>query len=92
MSLVTFPRLIHQNGGSDLLYLMGPGLVAGNELLGRHIPNRAVRPFSIVFPRPRFNDKLGFLQGHKPVLVKHSSQNVPLKLSIKRSAPASLAE
>lgn len=40
-----------------------------NELLWCYIPNPAVRPFLVVFPTPRFNHKLRFLQSHKPVLV-----------------------
>ncbi len=41
-----------------------------NELLGCHIPNRAVRPLLVVFPPPRFDHELRFLQGQKPVLVE----------------------
>ena len=49
---------------------MGPGLIIVNKLLGCQIPNSTVRPLLVVFPAPRFNDQLRFLQRQKPVLVE----------------------
>ncbi len=49
---------------------MSPVLIVGNEFLGCHIPNRAVRAFFNVFPPPRFNHELRFLERQKPVLVE----------------------
>lgn len=49
---------------------MGPGLMVTNELQGCQIPNSTVRPLLVVFPPPRFDDKLRFLQGQKPMFVE----------------------
>ena len=49
---------------------MGPGLIIVNKLLGCQIPNSTVRPLLVVFPAPRFNDQLRFLQRHKPMFIE----------------------
>lgn len=41
-----------------------------NELSRCDISNSAVCALFIVFPAPRFNHELSFLQGHKPVFVE----------------------
>jgi hypothetical protein len=41
-----------------------------NELVWSDISNCAMCALFVVFASPGFDDKLGFLQGHKPVFVE----------------------
>lgn len=50
-----------------------------DELHRRQIPDGPMRALPIVFPSPGFNHDLGFLQGHKPVLVETLIPEPPIE-------------
>lgn len=59
-------------------------LIVGDELLGCHMPNGAVRPLLIMFPPPRFYHKVRIRKAQKPVLVETFIPKLPVEALDKR--------